>query len=101
VVTNASNSNNGTIYCQLAPWDERSKSTEQVPGIIGELQKRIRDSAGIKNAAVEVIQPSPLPGVGTTVGFSMQIEQRSTTIICSILKVVMINLLLMRTRIQL
>jgi hydrophobic/amphiphilic exporter-1 (mainly G- bacteria), HAE1 family len=77
VVTNASNSNNGTIYCQLAPWDERSKSTEQVPGIIGELQKRITQ-AGIKNATVEVIQPSPLPGVGSTVGFSMQVEQRST-----------------------
>ena len=77
VVTNASNSNNGTIYCQLAPWDDRSKSSEQVPGIIGVLQKRIHD-AGINNANVEVIQPSPLPGVGSTVGFSMQIEQRST-----------------------
>jgi len=77
VVTNASNSNNGTIYCQLAPWDERTKSDEQVPGIIKVLQKRISD-AGVKNANVEVIQPSPLPGVGTTVGFSMQIEQRST-----------------------
>ncbi len=78
VVTNASNSNNGTIYCQLAPWDERNKSSEQVPGIIGVLQKRI-SQAGIKEANVEVIQPSPLPGVGTTVGFSMQIEQRSST----------------------
>ena len=77
VVTNASNSNNGTIYCQLAPWDERGESSEQVPNIIGVMQKRIRD-AGIKDANVEVIQPSPLPGVGTTVGFSMQIEQRST-----------------------
>lgn len=78
VVTNASNSNNGTIYCQLAPWDQRDKSSEQVPGIINVMQKRIAD-AGIKNADVEVIQPSPLPGVGTTVGFSLQIEQRSTT----------------------
>ncbi|MDF2435020.1 MAG: hypothetical protein JWP44_4651, partial [Mucilaginibacter sp.] len=78
VVTNASNSNNGTIYCQLAPWDDRSSSSEQVPGIISVMQKRIAD-AGIKNANVEVIQPSPLPGVGTTVGFSVQIEQRSTT----------------------
>ena len=78
VVTNASNSNNGTIYCQLAPWDERSESGEQVPGIIGVMQQRIAD-AGIKNADVEVIQPSPLPGLGSTVGFSMQIEQRSTT----------------------
>ena len=78
VVTNASNSNNGTIYVQLAPWDQRGKSSEQVPGIIGEMQKRITD-AGINNANVEVIQPSPLPGVGSTVGFSMQIEQRSTS----------------------
>ena len=78
VVTNASNSNNGTIYCQLAPWDDRSSSDQQVPGIIKVLQKRIED-AGIRNANVEVIQPSPLPGVGSTVGFSMQIEQRSTT----------------------
>jgi HAE1 family hydrophobic/amphiphilic exporter-1 len=77
VVTNASNSNNGTIYCQLAPWDERGESSEQVPGIIGVMQKRIAD-AGIKNADVQVIQPSPLPGVGSTVGFSMQIEQRNT-----------------------
>jgi hydrophobe/amphiphile efflux-1 (HAE1) family protein len=77
VVTNASNSNNGTIYCQLAPWDDRNTDSEQVPGIIAVMQKRIAD-AGIKNADVEVIQPSPLPGVGSTVGFSMQIEQRST-----------------------
>ncbi|WCT14203.1 efflux RND transporter permease subunit [Mucilaginibacter jinjuensis] len=77
VVTNASNSNNGTIYCQLKPWDDRGKSSEQVPGIVGVLQKRIND-AGIKNANVQVIQPSPLPGVGQTVGFSMQIEQRNT-----------------------
>src|SRR3569833_3407153 len=77
VVTNAKNSNNGTIYVQLKPWDERSGDDEQVPGIIKVMQKRIED-AGVTNASVEVIQPSPLPGVGSTVGFSMQIEQRST-----------------------
>jgi HAE1 family hydrophobic/amphiphilic exporter-1 len=77
VVTNASNSNNGTIYIQLKPWEDRSTTEEQVPGIIGVMQKRIRD-AGVTNASVEVIQPSPLPGVGSTIGFSMQIEQRST-----------------------
>ncbi len=77
VVTNASNSNNGTIFIQLKPWDERSTSEQQVPGIIKVLQDRIQQ-AGIKNADVEVIQPSPLPGVGSTIGFSLQIEQRST-----------------------
>lgn len=77
VVTNATNSNCGTIYCQLKPWDERSVSSEQVPGIISVMQKRISE-AGIKNANVQVIQPSPIPGVGSTVGFSFQIEQRNT-----------------------
>ena len=78
VITNATNSNCGTIYCQLKPWDERSSRREQVPGIISVLRKRIAD-AGIKNASVEVIQPSPIPGVGATVGFSFQIEQRNTS----------------------
>lgn len=77
VVNNATNSNSGTIYCQLAPWDERSTAAQQVPGIIGVLQKRIAD-AGIKDANVQVIQPSPIPGIGATVGFNFQIEQRST-----------------------
>jgi hydrophobic/amphiphilic exporter-1 (mainly G- bacteria), HAE1 family len=78
VVTNASNSNNGTIYCQLSPWDTRNKNSERVPGIINVMQQRIAD-AGIKDANVEVIQPSPLPGVGSTIGFSAQIEQRSSS----------------------
>ncbi|MBS1934071.1 MAG: efflux RND transporter permease subunit, partial [Bacteroidetes bacterium] len=77
VVNNATNSNAGTIYVQLKPWDERSDDDQQVPGIINVMQKRIAD-AGIKNANVEVIQPSPIPGIGETVGFSMQIEQRAT-----------------------
>jgi HAE1 family hydrophobic/amphiphilic exporter-1 len=77
VMTNATNSNCGTIYCQLAPWDKRHKEGERVPGIINVMQKRIAD-AGIKNASVQVIPPSPIPGVGATAGFSFQIEQRNT-----------------------
>jgi HAE1 family hydrophobic/amphiphilic exporter-1 len=77
VLNNASNSNAGTIYVQLNPWDERSASDQQVPGIMDVMRRRIAD-AGIKNANVEVIQPSPIPGVGQTVGFSFQIEQRNT-----------------------
>src|SRR5208283_4512660 len=77
VVTNATNSNCGTIYCQLKPWDERSDLRQQVPGIIRVMQQRITD-AGLTNANVQVIQPSPIPGVGSVVGFSFQIEQRNT-----------------------
>lgn len=77
VVNNATNSNCGTIYVQLKPWDERGPSSQRVPGIISVMQQRIAD-AGIRNANVEVIQPSPIPGIGATVGFSFQIEQRNT-----------------------
>ena len=77
VVTNATNSNSGTIYCQLKPWDERGSADEKVPRILQVIQQRIAD-AGIRNANVEVIQPSPIPGIGAGVGFSFQIEQRST-----------------------
>ena len=77
VITNATNSNCGTVYCQLKPWDERGSTEQKVPGILTVLQQRIAD-AGIRNANVEVIQPSPIPGIGASVGFSLQIEQRST-----------------------
>ncbi len=77
VLNNATNSNAGTIYVQLKPWDERTEAEQQVPEIMEVMQKRIAE-AGIKNANVEVIQPSPIPGIGQTVGFSFQIEQRNT-----------------------
>lgn len=77
VVTFSSKSNSGTIFCQLKPWDERKNEGEQVPGIIGELQKRFA-MAGIKGANIVVIPPPPIPGIGQTAGFSFQIEQRDT-----------------------
>jgi HAE1 family hydrophobic/amphiphilic exporter-1 len=77
VVNNATNSNAGTIYIQLKPWEDRKEDDQKVPGIIDVLNKRIQE-AGVRNANAQVIPPSPIPGVGETVGFSLQIEQRST-----------------------
>lgn len=77
VVTGATKSNSGTIYCQLKPWSERSKSAQQIPGIIDVLRDRIA-KANINNANIVVIPPAPIPGIGQTAGFSFQIEQRNT-----------------------
>ena len=77
VVTFSTKSNSGSIFCQLKPWDERKNPDEQVPNIISVLQKRIA-AAGIKQANVVVISPPPIPGLGQTAGFSMQIQQRET-----------------------
>jgi len=78
VINSGIESNCGTVFCQMKPWDERDKPSEQVPGIIGEMKKRIA-AAGIKNANVVVISPPPIPGIGQAAGFSIQIEQRSST----------------------
>ena len=77
VITFSTKSNSGSIFCQLKPWDERKNEDEQVPNIIGVLQKRIAQS-GVKGANVVVISPPPIPGLGQTAGFSMQIQQRET-----------------------
>jgi len=77
VITGATKSNSGTIYIQLKPWSDRSKSNEKIPNLIGIIQKRI-DSAAINNADIVVIPPAPIPGIGQTAGFSFQIEQRNT-----------------------
>jgi HAE1 family hydrophobic/amphiphilic exporter-1 len=77
VTNGAQKSNSGTIFCQLIPWSQRSKTSEQVPGIIEVMFKRIA-AAGLKNARVVVMQPAPIPGIGQSAGFSVQIEQRNT-----------------------
>lgn len=75
VVTFASKSNSGTIFSQLKPWEDRKKKSEQLQGIIAELQKRF---SVIKNANIVVIPPPPIPGLGQTAGFSFMLEQRNS-----------------------
>lgn len=78
IVSQGATSNSGTIFCMLKPWSERQKPTEQIPGIMEVVKKRIA-AAGIKNANVVVIPPPPIRGIGQAAGFSMQIEQGNTT----------------------
>lgn len=77
VITGATKSNSGTIYCQLKHWDQRKKSSQQIPKIIDVIRSGI-SKANIRNANVVVIPPAPIPGIGQTAGFSFQIEQRNT-----------------------
>jgi hydrophobic/amphiphilic exporter-1 (mainly G- bacteria), HAE1 family len=75
VVTFAAKSNSGTIFCQLKPWDDRKSKSEQIQGVIAEMQKRF---AGIKEANIVVIQPPAIPGLGQTAGFTFELEQRES-----------------------
>ncbi|MBB6498337.1 efflux RND transporter permease subunit [Pedobacter cryoconitis] len=78
ILNGGANSNNGSIFCMLQPWDERTSPKTRIPGIMDVLKKRIA-KAGIKNANVVVIPPPPIRGIGQAAGFSMQIEQGNAT----------------------
>ena len=76
VVTFSSKSNSGTIFTQLKPWDTRKDKAEQLSGIIASLQKQF---AGIKEANVVVIPPPAIPGLGSTGGFTFELQQQEST----------------------
>jgi HAE1 family hydrophobic/amphiphilic exporter-1 len=73
VITFATKSNGGTIFCQLKPWSTRTSKEQQIQGIMAEMQKRF---ASIKEANVLVIQPPAIPGLGQTAGFTFELEQQ-------------------------
>lgn len=75
VVSFASKSNSGTIFTQLTPWDERTSSSLQLKSIIADLQRKF---SVIKNANVLVISPPAIPGLGTTGGFTFELEQQES-----------------------
>jgi HAE1 family hydrophobic/amphiphilic exporter-1 len=75
ILTFGTKSNSGSIFMQFKPWDERKKKSEQLLGIVAELNKRF---AVIKNARIVVIPPPAIPGLGNAGGFSIQIEQRQS-----------------------
>ena len=77
IVSGGANSNNGSMFVMLKPWEERVTPNTRLPGLINNLQKKFA-SAGIKNANVVVIPPPPIRGIGTAAGFSMQIQQGNT-----------------------
>ncbi len=75
VISFSFKSNGGTIFCQLKPWSERTSRSEQIQGIMAEMQKRF---ASIKEANVLVIQPPAIPGLGQTAGFTFELEQQES-----------------------
>lgn len=65
--------NVGIIFTRLAPWDQRQTSTLQVDQI---RQQTFTAGSHIAEATVLAFNPPSLPGIGTTGGFTMMIEDR-------------------------
>jgi len=75
ILTFGIKSNAGSIFMQFKPWNQRKKKSEQLMGIVAELNKRF---SVIKDARIVVIPPPAIPGLGNAGGFSIQIEQRQS-----------------------
>lgn len=69
-------SNVGTMFVNLKPWDERKSKEEQLQGVIGEIMKRTGD---IKEARILAIAPPAIPGLGQTSGFTIELQQTTST----------------------
>ncbi|PWT98619.1 MAG: hydrophobe/amphiphile efflux-1 family RND transporter [Bacteroidetes bacterium] len=76
VISFATKSNSGTVFCQLKPWSQREDKSLQLSSLMSSLQKKF---ASIKGANVIVVSPPAIPGLGQTGGFTFELEQREST----------------------
>src|SRR4030095_16714056 len=74
VVTNTYQSNYGTIFARLKPWEERHKESEKVRGVMAELQGQF---AAIPEAVIFPFNIPTLSGFGAASGFNFLIQDRS------------------------
>ena len=75
-ITFATKANGGTIFTSLQPWDQRKSDDLKLKGIIATLQQKF---AAIKEANIIVISPPAVPGLGSTGGFTFELQQKEST----------------------
>jgi len=72
--TNAAGGNLGTVTPVFAPWSDRLPQRLTADRIIGELRRRLDV---LEEAAVLVIPPPAVPGLGSGGGFALRLEDRT------------------------
>ena len=65
-------SNGATLFISLKPWAERTRTAGEITGGI------MRKYAGYTKARVLAVTPPAIPGLGTSGGFSMMIQDHET-----------------------
>ena len=73
-ITFTDRSNTGTIFVQLQPWGERTEEGQGIFAMVGKFNQYFQR---IVDARVVVIPPPPIPGLGSTSGFSFILQDRS------------------------
>jgi hydrophobic/amphiphilic exporter-1 (mainly G- bacteria), HAE1 family len=68
-----STSNNGIIFTNLIPWEERKESSQTAQAIIANLRKSV---GGITEARILPVNPPAIRGLGSFGGFQFQLQDR-------------------------
>jgi HAE1 family hydrophobic/amphiphilic exporter-1 len=74
LLSTVSTTYNAFLFVTLDPWDERKKPEEQLLPIFKNVNKRLADLPGAK---AFLFPPPAIPGVGTSGGVTMVLEDRS------------------------
>lgn len=74
LLTQTQSTNTGFFFVTLKPWDDRKTKEEQLASIQFSLQKKL---AGISEGLAFGFPPPAIPGVGTSGGVTMVLQDRS------------------------
>lgn len=75
-ISNSNKSNVGTIFVLLKPWEKRKAKEQQFASILGNIQGRLNNIRAVSGMA---IQPPAIDGLGSTGGFTFEIQKREST----------------------
>lgn len=76
IISFSNKPNVGTIFVMLKPWDERKGKEHNAQSVVAKIMK---STAHIKDAKVMTILPPAVPGLGRASGFSLELQQTTST----------------------
>jgi hydrophobe/amphiphile efflux-1 (HAE1) family protein len=74
VLTNTVQSDSALVVLALKPWAERTAPEEQMGSIIRDFMQRAQT---VRDATVLAFNPPPIPGLGSTGGFSFKLQDQA------------------------
>jgi len=75
LLTSATAPNNGFFFVELADWEERTTPETQVDAILARLNGAF--ATQLPEGVVMAFGPPPIPGLGTSAGFSFMLQDRA------------------------
>jgi HAE1 family hydrophobic/amphiphilic exporter-1 len=72
LLTQSYSTNNAFVFVSLKPWEERAKTAKQII-----LETNVAFRKNISEATAIAFAPPPIEGLGTSAGFTMQLQDRS------------------------